>query len=791
VNWVIRQLNTRAIPCPESEISLTALPIPAPLAKALADRGYADLTPVQSAVLTPEAAERDLLVSAQTGSGKTVAFGLGIGSTLLGESGKLDPAADPLALVVAPTRELAMQVQRELEWLYAAAGARVIACVGGMDPRRERRLLDSGAHIVVGTPGRLKDHIERKSLLLGDVRAVILDEADEMLDLGFRDDLEFILQTTPETRRTLLFSATLPKGIVALAGKFQKNAHRIAAAGGERGHADIEYRALRVHPREIDRSIVNILRQSDSPASIIFCNTRDGVRHLQATLVERGFSAVYLSGELSQNERNQSLQALRDGRARICVATDVAARGIDLPNLGLVIHADLPLNAEIMQHRSGRTGRAGRKGISILVVPQSRRRKAERLIGEAKITASWMDPPSADDIRALDRQRFLEDPLLNEETSEEDRAMAELVLTKRSAEDIAAILAKLYRSRLPEPEELAEPEIFHQPKNDRGSDRSFDKRRGNDRDDRPDRSRKERGPREERGPRDDRGSRDDRGPREDRFGEPEPLVANGDNAVFKMDIGRKQKADPKWLLPMICRRGNITRREIGTIRIFEDRTEFEITREATEHFTLHASRKDGEDIRISPVGDTTQSTGTPRSKPSFKQREDRDRPRSDRPRSDRPSDDRSRDDRPRNDRHLRDKPGYNSKPVAYEDRAPYQDRVPNKDGWKKDGKPSYKNKEARLADSDTARSYPARSEFAERPAYKDRAPRSDNAPRDEFADRPPMSVRPIYDGAAKKKSFGAKPYAGKKFDGPGGKKPFGKGPKPHNRSGFAQRKKSD
>ncbi|MGL5116662.1 MAG: DEAD/DEAH box helicase, partial [Beijerinckiaceae bacterium] len=254
---------------------MTSLPIPAPLANALEARSYTELTAVQTAVLATEAAGRDLLVSAQTGSGKTVAFGLSIGPTLLGEASRMEPAADPLALVVAPTRELAMQVQRELEWLYAEAGARVVACVGGMDPRRERRLLEGGAHIVVGTPGRLRDHIERKALILGDIRAVVLDEADEMLDLGFRDDIEFILETTPETRRTLLFSATLPRAIVALAGKFQRDAFRIAAAAGEKGHVDIEYRALRVAHKEAELAIVNVLRHIDSPASIIFCNTRD------------------------------------------------------------------------------------------------------------------------------------------------------------------------------------------------------------------------------------------------------------------------------------------------------------------------------------------------------------------------------------------------------------------------------------------------------------------------------------------------------------------------------------
>ena len=559
---------------------LASHPIPAPLAKALAERGYDQLTPVQEAVLAPDAAGRDLLVSAQTGSGKTVAFGVGIAGTLLGGEERLPPAGEPLALVVAPTRELALQVQRELDWLYAPAGGRVVASVGGMDPRRERRLMEAGAHLVVGTPGRLKDHIERGALRLSAIRAVVLDEADEMLDLGFREDLEFILEQTPPERRTLLFSATLPKAIVALAGKFQKEALRIAAAGGERGHADIEHRAVRTEPREVEHAVVNLLRQADSPASIIFCNTRDGVRHLHATLVERGFSAVYLSGELGQNERNQALQALRDGRARICVATDVAARGIDLPNLNLVIHADLPLNAEILQHRSGRTGRAGRKGVSVLIVPHSRRRKAERLIAEAKLRPAWSDPPTAEAIRLLDRRRFLDDPLLAEEVTDEDRAMAALLLERKSAADIAALLAKLYRSRLPEPEELSEPQPMHSPRGDRAY------RRERDFEAEATRERAKRGPRQRHG-----------------RTEPEPLREGNDRVIFRMDVGRRHKADPKWLLPMICRRGNVSRKEIGTIRILEDETEFEIAREAAEHFAAHARRKDGEDILIAPAGE--------------------------------------------------------------------------------------------------------------------------------------------------------------------------------------------
>ncbi len=363
---------------------------PAAIARALTERDYKDATPVQTAVLKSEAEERDLLVSAQTGSGKTVAYGIAIAKTLLDGAETMGPAREPLALVVAPTRELAMQVQRELNWLYQYAGARVIACVGGMDPSRERRQLADGVHIVVGTPGRLRDHLERRALKVSSLKAVVLDEADEMLDLGFREDLQFILETTPDTRRTLLFSATLPKAIVTLAQHYQRDALRIETLGEARGHADIEYRAIKIAHNRVESAVVNLLRFIDPPGALVFCSTRQSVRHLEAMLLERGFGAVSLSGELSQSERNHALQALRDGRARVCVATDVAARGIDLPNLGLVIHADLPNDAEVLQHRSGRTGRAGRKGVSILLVPQSRKRRAEEMLARARVNFTWM-----------------------------------------------------------------------------------------------------------------------------------------------------------------------------------------------------------------------------------------------------------------------------------------------------------------------------------------------------------------------------------------------------------------
>jgi ATP-dependent RNA helicase DeaD len=538
-----------------------------PLARALSERNYDVPTAVQTSVLAEAAIGRDLLVSAQTGSGKTVAYGLAIASDLLGGAEHFAPAAAPLALVVAPTRELALQVHRELAWLYHYADARVVSCVGGMDPRREQRELAEGAHIVVGTPGRLCDHLRRGRLDVSGLKAVVLDEADEMLDLGFREDMEFILKTTPDTRRTLLFSATLPRGIIALARQYQQQAYRVEVRGDEGGHADIEYRAIRIAAADTEPAVVNVLRFFESPGALVFCNTRHAVRHLQATLSERGFSVVALSGELTQSERTQALQALRDGRARVCVATDVAARGIDLPNLDLVIHAELPNDAEVMQHRSGRTGRAGRKGVSVLLVPPPRRRRAELLLNLAGIDAVWGTAPKAEDIRKLDQERMLRDPLFTEEATSDDLMLARALLAERSPEDIAAALARLYRARLPSPEDILEP--------DQGAGRSRDDRAA--------------GPR----PKSAKSS-------------PRHGMAEG-GVWFRAAIGRKNKAEARWLLPMICRRGGIDKHDLGAIRILETTTEFEISSSAAESFAVRIRRADKQDnIRIEPLANVPQ-----------------------------------------------------------------------------------------------------------------------------------------------------------------------------------------
>ncbi len=544
--------------------------MPAPIARALAERNYDEPTPVQLAVLEAKAVDHDLVVSAQTGSGKTVAYGLAIAATLLGDTERFPKDATPVALIVAPTRELALQVERELGWLYLNTGARILSCVGGMDPKRERRWLADGAHIIVGTPGRLRDHLERGVLNIKSLKAVVLDEADEMLDLGFREDLEFILEATPAERRTLLFSATMPKPITLMAKKYQRNSVRIDVSGTERAHADIEYRAMRVAPNEIELAVVNVLRFVESESALVFCNTREHVKHLHATLSERGFSAVNLSGELSQSERNHALQALRDGRARVCVATDVAARGIDLPNLNLVIHADLPSDGETLQHRSGRTGRAGKKGVSVVLVPLSRKRKAEFLFSSARITPKWAGPPQAEDIRKLDQQRMLQDPVLTQASSEEDLELAKSVLATRSPEEVAAALVRLYRARLPAAEEVFDPGPGH---ND------FRPAKANRRDDRSNEQR--------------------------------------NYSWFRMDIGRKNNADPKWLLPLICRRGKVTKPDIGAIRITENETRFEIANAVLEKFKGSIAHAEDDDVAITPYTgphDDAVSPHTPRKK---------------------------------------------------------------------------------------------------------------------------------------------------------------------------------
>ena len=514
---------------------------------ALAARGYDEPTAVQSAVLQPGTEGRDLLVSARTGSGKTVAFGLAAAATLMPD-GELPSPGLPIALAIAPTRELALQVQAELAWLYA--GARIASCVGGMDIRREARTLAQGCHIVVGTPGRLGDHLRRGNLDLSALKVVVLDEADEMLDLGFAEELQFILDAAPAERRTLLFSATIPHDIVALARRYQRDALRIDTVDRTQAHADIEYRAIAVPGHETQAALVNILRWYEAPGALVFCATREGTKRLHMALVERGFAAVMLSGELSQHDRTAALDSMRAGRARVGVCTDVAARGLDLPELDLVVHADLPTNPETLLHRSGRTGRAGRKGVCVLIVPHPKRRRAEQVTNAARVQVAWSGAPTPDEIRARDRERLLDDPMFAE-PDDAERTEAEALLAGHDPVVVASALLRLYQTRLPPPESVSAAPV--------------------------------------------QAAASPRPPREP--------AAPGDFVQFRVAVGRRDKADPKWLVPLICRAGGITKRDIGAIRVFDTDTRFEISRAASAAFAAATVDSPAGEPRITPAGD--------------------------------------------------------------------------------------------------------------------------------------------------------------------------------------------
>ena len=302
-----------------------------------------------------------------------------------------------------------------------------------------------------------------------------------------------------------------------------------------------------------------MLRYFEAPGALVFCSTRESVRRLHMSLRERGFDVVSLSGEMTQRERSDALQALRDGHARVCVATDVAARGLDLPDLGLVIHAEIPVNKAGLLHRSGRTGRAGKKGVSVLLVSYTRRRKVEIMLSSAGITAEWSGPPSADEIRAKDQQRMLADPVLTAIIEDEDTlAMGRQLLEKSTPEQIAAALIQLYRQKLPPPEDVYDDERMKRQqasgKNDKGQ---------------PD------------------------VPYTD-------FARGGDMVWYRINIGRDKNADPKWLMPTICRLGHVTKRDIGSIKIFDRETKFEIAKTAEAKFAEAVRATLEDEIRIEP-----------------------------------------------------------------------------------------------------------------------------------------------------------------------------------------------
>ncbi|MCX8174714.1 MAG: DEAD/DEAH box helicase [Candidatus Micrarchaeota archaeon] len=337
--------------------------------RALDEMGFVKPTPIQEQSLPLLLQGEDLIGQAQTGTGKTAAFAICILERLFAaDRGKFVEPNRPHAIVLCPTRELAVQVAGEIERIGKYTGARVVAIYGGQEIERQLAPLSKGADIIVGTPGRVLDHMERGTLYLDKVEVAVLDEADKMLDMGFREDIERILQKTPPSRQTLLFSATLPPEIVELGKKYMNLPQEIRASGDEIAAGNI--RQFYVETSKFDKlnALLTLLVQKKPRLALIFCRTKRGADRLNQILLDRGFKSLALHGDMSQNRRDRSMEAFRKSHINILVATDLASRGLDVTNISHVINYDMTEDPYTYTHRIGRTGRMGKDGEAISLV---------------------------------------------------------------------------------------------------------------------------------------------------------------------------------------------------------------------------------------------------------------------------------------------------------------------------------------------------------------------------------------------------------------------------------------
>ncbi len=415
--------------------TFAALGCSQPFLDALARRGYTTPTPVQAQAFAPGLEGRDLLVQSRTGSGKTLAFGLPI-------LHRLAPDPHPQTLILAPTRELAQQVAEELKTLRPELPLAML--VGGMSYTPQLRALKYGAQVVVGTPGRVMDHLEKETLDLSKVSMIVLDECDEMLNMGFIDDVKTILGKVPPGPQTYLFSATLPGPIAALAKQFLKDPFRIqlAEAGASASHADIRHTPCLIAEPFQTKALTNFLLHDDPSAALVFTKTKIQTEEVCEALREAGLAAEFLHGDLAQGTRNRILTAFKEGKLHILVATDVAARGLDISGLPLVVHLGIPTQMESYVHRSGRTGRAGAKGTSLALVNFKESRILLAWSRRGGLNLEWRGVPSIEDIRKAKHSRFLEG--LGTPEAEQHRSEAKALLEGRDPEAlVAALLAKL------------------------------------------------------------------------------------------------------------------------------------------------------------------------------------------------------------------------------------------------------------------------------------------------------------------------------------------------------------
>ena len=586
--------------------------LPAQIASALTARGFTELTAVQRAVVEAESTGRDLRISSQTGSGKTVAIGIALASHFIegrarsdsdhsakarsakGEkTGKGAPprkprasAARPSALVIVPTRELAAQVQSELKWLYEnLKGLRVEVVTGGTSIEGERRALARGPGLVVGTPGRLLDHMRNHAIDCDSIEHVILDEADQMLDMGFREELEGILEQLPESRASHLMSATFPRAVVSLADRYQKNVLTIEGTRLGVANADIHHIAYSIRRHETYAALVNVLLLAGDSRCLLFVNRRVDATELAEKLASDGFGAAPFSGELPQAQRTRTLAAFRSGTFNILVSTDVAARGIDVPDISTVVHIDPPRTSDAYIHRSGRTGRAGRTGRSILLVAGPDSRRVTRLLQMARIEVSWQPVPQPEKVeKALEKQarRAMHARLAEGTPSEAQLLYAKQLLEDRDPVEVVATLLEMSKAKPPrEPMKLVglDPFAADRPKKRGVRGAGPDGRRGA--------NFAASGSEKEFAKRGSKGSlRDPAG------------KGRGEFTRFSISWGEQTGATPSRLLSHVCRRGGLSSEQVGAIEISAKSSTIDIAKDIADAFEKRARRPDRRDPGI-------------------------------------------------------------------------------------------------------------------------------------------------------------------------------------------------
>ncbi|MGG5836896.1 DEAD/DEAH family ATP-dependent RNA helicase [Huaxiibacter chinensis] len=550
----------------EFETTFADLGLKAPILEALTDLGYEKPSPIQSECIPHLLAGRDVLGMAQTGSGKTAAFSLPL-------LHNIDPELRaPQILVLAPTRELAVQVAEAMtEFSKHMRGVNVVALYGGQRYDVQLRALRQGPQIVVGTPGRLLDHLKRGTLDLSKLSGLVLDEADEMLRMGFIEDVETIMAQIPEGHQTALFSATMPEAIRRITRRFMKDPQEVRIQSSVTTRPDISQSYWSVYGMRKNEALVRFLESEDFDAAIIFVRTKNATLEVAEALERSGYNSAALNGDMNQSLREQTLERLKDGRLDILIATDVAARGLDVERISLVVNYDIPMDSESYVHRIGRTGRAGRAGRALLFVENRERRLLRNIERTMKLTIPEVELPNAELLGKRRLEKFAAKVQQQLESSDLDQYRALLAKIQPSSEDeldIETLAAALLKMAQGERALIVPPDAPMRPK------REF-----RDRDDRTER----RGDRPERGPRGDRPERsgEDRPRRERRDA--------GDMELYRIEVGRDDGVEVRHIVGAIANEGDISSRYIGNIKLFGTHSTIELPKgmpgEVLQHFT--------------------------------------------------------------------------------------------------------------------------------------------------------------------------------------------------------------